>query len=610
METIVEAIRAHPAEAAEALAAIQIGLDDEKPLTAASLLATAESYDEDGAEFWLERLQLRGLVKAFVNALSAHGINIDGDELADPTGSIPFDKLTAFLPRANAFRCRILKNGAVAGSGVLVGPSLVLTAWHVISVKAPNEDQVPTPTLKVLLSDQTVQVVYIQAAFQSLCGVKEYAKTAPVNDAEVADCHDVALLAMARPAAAHLGYASLPSPVRSPRSNNRLVLIHFPDGQDKGVDFGYSKKIRSMRARWRHDVTTSDVSSGGACFDRDLQFIGVHQGKFDTGARRFVPLDQFGESVTTLIKADLAPTSLWSLDGTAAGQLVVGRNLFFEGLAKAGNTTNRVRGVRLKRRRLDDGSTGLSFSHDILQQLLTRRGPNHRLVRVSLDEMVPDLVADIRRRISQKGLTVPESAVEPGVAPGQAPPETTAKDRAAILAASVEDIAAEMGLTVWFYFDNPTVALSEPTRLVIEGFIDAALTKPHLRLVIAGFETMPLPGLEFSGPTPSESERAPGLVVEFIGGFRKADIVDVLTRASQELTGVVDLAVVEHDADLALIGLDSFNGVYADELLAVVTERLRPALALLEQARVLAEDDNERATEGEDDHDDDNGGGG
>ena len=52
-----------------------------------------------------------------------------------------------------AFRCRIFKNGTFAGSGCLVGPSLALTAWHVVAVSPPGQAQEPAPEIKVRLSD-------------------------------------------------------------------------------------------------------------------------------------------------------------------------------------------------------------------------------------------------------------------------------------------------------------------------------------------------------------------------------------------------------------------------------------------------------------------------
>jgi V8-like Glu-specific endopeptidase len=579
-DAILEAIRTHAVEAAEALAAIQTGLGEEKPLTADSIAAAAELVDGDQAELWLDALKDRGLVLAFVGALQARGIAFDEEALADPDGAINIDELNAFLPRARAFRCRVLKNGHVAGSGVLVGPSLVLTAWHVIAVSAPGQPQEPAPELAILLSDNSKQTAQVPATFESECGDAEYDRIAPKRDADVVDRDDVALLAMAQPAAKHLAYVSLASPAPAPRSRSRVVLVHFPEGQDRGIDFGFARKIRNVTARWRHNVPTAGGSSGGACFNKELELLGIHQGEFDDTAR-FVPLDRFVNRVLGFVKADTAPTSLWSLDGTPAGPLVVGRSLLFDAVAKAGEASSRVRGVRIKRRAIDSGSAGLAFTHDILEQLLPRRGPNHRLVRVTQDEIVPDLVADIRRRIRLKGIAVPEPPDEPGVAPGSAPPETTAKDRAAVLAVEVETLAAAEELIVWFFFDNPSITLSESSRLAFEGFVDAALVQPHLRLVIAGFETLPLAGQEFGGATPPEGDRSPGLVVEFIGGFRRSDLLDLLSDASRDLTdSAPNIGLIENAADLALLNLPDFNGLYADDLLSTVSERLRPQLEL------------------------------
>jgi hypothetical protein len=579
-DAILDAIRTHPAEAAESLAAVQLGLGAETRLTAASIELSAAMLHRDAAELWLQLLVDDGLVTAFVSALQARGVAIDADALADPDGEIPFEELEAFLPRARAFRCRVLKNGQVAGSGVLVGPSLVLTSWHVIAVKAPGRPQQPAPKLAVVLSDNSKQPAKVPAQYASECGDSEYERVAPRRDADVVDRDDVALLAMERPAAAHLAYAPLGAQAPVPRSRSRVVLIHFPEGQDRGVNFGFTKKIRNVEARWRHDVPTQSGSSGGACFNKELKLLGIHQGEFDDTAR-FVPLGRFVEHVFAFVKEDVAPTTLWSLDSTVTGSLVVGRGLFFAAISSAGEAGSRVRGVRIKRRQLEAGSVGLAFSYDILEQLLPRRGPAHRLVRVTQDEIVPDLVAEIRRRCRLSGMTLPEPEREPGVADGQAPPETTAKDRAAVLATAVEAIAAAEDLTVWFFFDDATVLLSDSARLALEGFIDAALVQPHLRLVIAGFETLPLPGLEFATASPPEGDRSPGLVVEFVGGFRRADILDLLTLASRDLTGDVNLAAINQAADRALVGLADFNGLYADGDLATVSERLRPDLELL-----------------------------
>lgn len=579
-DAILEAIRNHGTEAGDALAAIQSG---ESPLTVEVVNVLAPRENKDPAVFWLEQLKARGLVRSFVGALLARGVRLNDTVLDDPDSVIQTERLQRFLTQAQAFRCRILKNGRVAGSGVLVGPSLILTSWHVIAVDLPGRPQSPAPQLEVLLADNKTFSIRFPVAFQSECGDAEYENHASIHDADVADRHDVALLEMVQPAATHLGHVTLASSMPPPKSRSRVVLVHFPDGTKNVIDFGFASKIRHVTSRWRHNVPTAGGSSGGACFDRDLQFLGIHQGQFDSEAR-FVPAQCFVDSILEHVRNDIAPPTLWSLDGTVTGPLVIGRSSFFGAIAEAGKDDSRVRGVRIKRAVIESNSTGLAFSHDILQQLLARRGSMHRLVRIMLDQIVDDLVADIRRRVRSSGLRMPEPlAAQVGIATGQAPPETAAKERAESLASAIEETAAEAGATVWIFIDNPTVPLTEGARLTIEAFVGAALIKPHLRLVIAGLETLVLPGAEFIGPPGFETDRSPGLVVEFIGEFRRADLLDLLTVASKDLTGAVDMDKIKYAADRALHGLPDVNGVYAPDLLATVAESLRHDLSLIKE---------------------------
>ncbi|GAA2000825.1 trypsin-like serine peptidase [Microbacterium ulmi] len=576
-DAILQAIRDHAADAAEALAAVQ---SDEKPLTTAGIDALARLSRRDPAEFWLEQLKERGLVTAFAAALRARGVPLADDVLDDPESVIPTEPLRRFLARAESFRCRIVKNDAVVGSGVLVGPSLVLTSWHVIAVARPGQPQEPAPKLEVLLADDMKCRARVPAVFQSECGDAEYSSRAPLHDTDVADRHDVALLELMEPAAAHLGHISLAAPA-PPKSKSRLILVHFPGGVHQVIDFGFTGKIRNVTARWRHDVTTAGGSSGGACFNKDLEFLGIHQAEFDHVAR-FVPAELFVDSIREIVSRDVAPPTLWSLDATPTGPLVIGRNSFFRAVAAAADPDGRVRGVRIKRTNVDSSTTGLAFSHDILEQLLLRRGPDHRLARIPLDDVVDDLSAHIRSRVRLIGLDVPEPLTEDaGVATGQAPPETTIRNRAENLAAAVEAAAATVGATAWLFIDNPSVLLSDESRLTIESFVGAALTKPHLRLVIAGFETVSVPGAEFLGPPASEGDRSPGLIVDFIGEFRRADILDLLATASRELTGGADDVTLGWSADRALVGLPHVNGLYDPALLPQVVENLRPDLRLL-----------------------------
>lgn len=574
-EAILQAIRDNAVDAAEALEAVQSTV--EKPLTVAAIDALARLARRDPAEFWLEQLHERNLLESFLGALRARGVVLADDEVDAPADS-PFDTeaLRRFLARAQAFRCRIRKNGQAAGSGVLVGPSLVLTSWHVIAQGRPGGPQEPPPKLSVMLADGRTFDAKTPAIFQSESGDAEFDGRAPLRDADVANRHDVALIELTRPAAAHLGHIALTAPAR-PNVRSRIVLVHFPEAE-KVIDFGKAGKIRNVTARRLHTVVTRGGSSGGACFDEHFDFIGVHQGQF--GKRgRFVPAELFVDAMRDIVSRDVAPPTLWSLDGTPTGPLVIGRDPFFRAIAAAGDPDGRVRGVRIKRMSPSAGTTGLSFSHDILQQLLIRRGPGHRLMRIPLDRVVDDVIADIRVRAAFVGLAVPDGD-EAGTAPGQAP-QTTIRSRAESLAAALEAAAAAADVTAWLFFDDPSVLLSEASFLTIESFVGAALTKPHLRLVIAGREADVLPGVEFAGPPASDGDRSPGLIVDVIGEFLRSDVRDLLALASLELTGQTDDAALDAWVKTALVGIDDTNGRFDASVIPEVVTGLRPALFVL-----------------------------
>jgi Trypsin-like peptidase domain len=572
---ILEAIRGHAVQAGDALLAFQSG---KTPVTAAVFTALARRSGQDAAVLWRDWLVESGHVTPFIAALQALGVPLADDLLDDPDGVIPSGLLQPFLAQAQAFRCIVKRNGEPAGSGVLVGPSLVLTAWHVIAVEGPGKPQVPAPTIEVELADGRGFAARVPAEFQSECGDDEYLQRRPIHDADVADRNDVALLKLVRPAATYLGHVSLPSPPPPPKGNSRVVVVHAPGGTEQVIDFGLIGKIRNVKARWRHDVTSKGGSSGGACFNKNLEFLGLHQGEYDHVAR-FVPGALFVDDILDIVRSDVAPPTLWSLDGTPKGTLVIGRNAFFQAVAAAGEEGSRVRGVRIKRTDVSSSSTGMSFSHNVLEQLLTRRGAAHRLVRIAQDRIVEDFAGEMRRRLSQSGLHVPEpSAAQAGEGPHRSP--ATITEDAVRLAAATEAAAAAAAAIVWVFIDNPMIALTDGARLTLESFVGAALTKPHLRLVIAGLETVAFPGAEFVGPPPTGKDGRPGLAVEFLGDFRRADILDLLTLASKDLTGRTDPDKLAWIADLVLARLDNVNGLYSPNLLPTVNERLRPVLQL------------------------------
>src|SRR4051794_35526624 len=389
---LAEAIAAHRLAAAEALARVQPGRHP--PDTPETYAAAAALLQRSPEEIWVDQLEHLGLLDAFGAALQAQGGGLGPPPRFTDSGDPP--KLAVFGSRARAFRCRVQVNDAIAGRGCLIGPSLVVTAWHVVAVGAPDAPQEPAPRIRVILADRTEQDVVVPPRFASQCGDAEWTGTAPRADAEVEGRNDVAVLVMRRPAAAHLGHAGLPGTVQATASRSSVVLVSFPEGRDEGIGLGHLSKIRNVTARWRHDIETAAGSSGGPCFDRRLELAGLHQGKWQGGGR-LVPIGRFLTDLEPLVAADVAPTTLWSLDGSDAA-LVLGRDLFFQAVAAAAADDGRVRGLRIKRNDPAGPTTGLAFSAEMLVRVLQRRGPEQTVVRIGFDRLVPPPLAQHRDR--------------------------------------------------------------------------------------------------------------------------------------------------------------------------------------------------------------------
>ncbi|MEU4196387.1 serine protease [Kribbella sp. NPDC026611] len=590
---LIEIITTCRAVADEALAAIQQDVGVVVNLAAFETVAGVQRslglVATDPAELCIRELEARGLLDAFAEALRARGVELDST--AEGSDRVSLEGMQHFVERAKAFRCRIEVDNKFSGSGCLVGPGLVLTAWHVVRRAKPGVVEDPQPRLTVTLADGKTHEAAVPPCYESPCGNDEWDHIAPSQDADVLNRHDVALLTLRRPAARHLGFVRMPATAPPATSRAQLWLLDFPAGVDKGMAKGKTWKIPHVTVRLRHDVkTTEGGSSGGACFNEQFEFFGLHQGKYRHGSvdksGRFVPASLFLDDLADLIRKDIAPTELWHLDGQS-DQLVIGRDLFVRSVAEAAKESTRVRGIRVKRLSSDD-KTGLGFSYRILDELLLRYGGQQLPVSVPVGDTVTDLVADLADRVRALGLQVVEPPSPGGVDPLQAAPEAVALGQATRFAVAVNEAAAKLGRTVWFFFEGPVVKMSDAARLQLEGFVAACLTLPRIRVVVAGLETVQLGGLEFGDPEVASGDGPAGLVVDFVGEFTRDDVLNCLARAAAELAPDVGPDQITDQTEIALQGLDHVNQSYGVGQLGTVVERLQPYLAFLraqEEAR-------------------------
>ncbi|UQS16293.1 trypsin-like peptidase domain-containing protein [Pseudomonas sp. HS6] len=574
------------AQAAEVLTQMRVGREGEIP-SADGLNASADGLAMDRAPFWIEVLRLKKCLPTFVVALRARGIlpfdtSAPTEDTDDYATMFNPERLRDFLARMDSFRCTIRVHGDVKGSGILVGPSSVLTAWHVIAKDNPKPVQEAVSKIDVVLADgRKIAVALLSAS--SPCGEVEWPPTggrAPENDSEVEDTHDIALLRLKTPAGIHLTYAPLAAPPYAFKSPAAVVLVSCPQGEWRGVEFAKLQRLRNLTARWGYDVKGNrGGSSGGGCFDNQFALAGIHQGRAQ-GLGRLIPLIRFHGQVKEAIANDELPPMLWSLDGTPQSNVIVGRDYFFIGYQSAMRGAPRARGLWIRRVNMVNDQSGLPFSFQILESLVAR-SPNTRLIRISFDSIVHDLPNEIARRAIDAGLAVQPPNPQAGAGVDQTEPEAMVADRARRVAQLLDERAHEQGIRLWVFFDHPSVVFGDEPRWALTAFVDQAMRMENLRIALAGFELVQMPGAQYEFPGDAIGEGPPGLMIEYLTNIKSEDLHSVIDTATEDLKRPISKEFAEEWVEEALEGLNSVNGKYDSNLRTIVASRLQKRLQQL-----------------------------
>lgn len=516
-----------------------------------------------------------------------------GDPIAEPNpNDLPLEKVGPFALQAHAFRCRILLDGNAMGSGAFISKRLVLTAAHVVedviqARAAARATGVVNPVLPVLEIKTSDGNTYSARCVWSL-PVHDAERTGSLPPVAAFDTHqDVALLQVNLPLGINYGFCDVRAPVVDWQGSRLMTLVHFPEGNMRGLTLGRVHRDTSQDVRLRHNVDTQGGSSGGPAFDRELQFIGVHQGRWDT-FRRLVPHGLFAANPDFLqaIEMDKPRPYLWSLDDDIDGPIIVGRRMFFEGLAHMVDPSpTQMRGIWV--RRIDTGQrTGLSFSFEMLKAFLKNRIQpddiklDHRCFRIATDLEEDDLIANVAEAVLGTGAI----AANPGVRAGETSDLAAERDRAVNLAAALQAKAKAEGATYWVFFEPPPDdKLSEIARTQFEHLADRLVMHPNLRLILAGFEQYALAPLRFQRPVEAKDARRPGLLVDPLGPFSDVDIKVTLSEMLADLTGPDNFSqaqIAELITDITRNLTEERPGVYKFSQLAKAVRRIRSTVRL------------------------------
>ena len=235
---------------------------------------------------------------------------------------------------------KIMVDGAFRGTGVLIGPHLVLTAWHVV---AALFDPDPDPARRDRFLPKGNAADRLSVEFDDLSGIldggpsaggpmrvpahkdwcaahcechpAELKKTLPEDPAELNGFWDYAVLRLARPPGLERRWAALDARAVVPPAQGRILIFQYPGGQPLRFDDHMVVAPQATvppgvipQLRFLHTTNALGGSSGGPCFDRTFMFFGLHQGEWirtqgdGQTINRGVPLRAFKDEIQQKIR--------------------------------------------------------------------------------------------------------------------------------------------------------------------------------------------------------------------------------------------------------------------------------------------------------------------
>ena len=499
--------------------------------------------DGDKRQLILEALRFahdKGWLDVLRNQLIVDGLEngtLTQDRLATARGAdlqaitdvaAGFDHPGLFYKRFGAamgWTVRVLVDNNAVGTGVLVGPHLVLTAWHVVktlferhgdewtALQLSRLDPKRACRLRVEFDNHMTEVDGVVTPNQSLCvdATQNWCVAySPAHDdelqnrlpGELSDLNgfwDYAVIRLKEAPGLRRRWAEIRRQHVVPASKSKILLMQHPDGSPMRFAenviadaVGFKDFVPSLR--FVHLANSLPGSSGGPCFDRQFALFGIHQGiwphAIDKGlsfSNRGVPLSRIAAHIESefngLPPLDLSEQPIYSLGPMKCYAPVVGCDGFVALMWRVA-AANSVRVI------LIDGApkTGKTFRTEVLAACL----PDASHLKVVLDatSFSKETVDRIATTIAAKsGATVPsfEKPDEFGATLGT----WIAKDVWPKLAATLDSARGER--TVWLVFQNLDKSALEgagANDLLLAAGDAAVTTAPWLRVVLDGYRNI------------------------------------------------------------------------------------------------------------------------
>jgi len=295
---------------------------------------------------------------------------------------------------------RVLVDGQFQGTGVLVSPNMVLTAWHVVMTLftlkngkyEPERGPQTARRLSFEFDDFLTRIgrgnqlgaAPVRPALAhddwcfafSDCHADELGNRLPANISQLNHHWDYALLRLTPPPGLERRWVPLSATAVVPKKGEWTLVFQHPAGQRLKADPG---KVVAMdpptpaipRFRFLHDTNTLAGSSGGPCFDKEFELFGLHQGEWKNGGaaagviNRGVPIVRILEHVGPLPGLDPSEAPVWHRGKSSNYAPIIGTEAFQKIVWQSVS----ARSPRLIVIEGDKGS-GKSFCLDVLSAML------------------------------------------------------------------------------------------------------------------------------------------------------------------------------------------------------------------------------------------------
>lgn len=296
---------------------------------------------------------------------------------------------------------KIIVDNVARGTGILIGPHLVLTAWHVVKdlfTKGPDGQWMERPgaaaRLQVDFDDllaligQTLQPVdpmRVRAHKEwcvrfSACHPEELKDKLPDDYLELKDYWDYAVIQLAAPVGLTRRYAVPDGFTYVPKPAEGIFVFQHPQMNPLKVDQNTLGDLDPPdpsvvpKLRFLHYANTDHGSSGGPCFNKDFHLFGLHQGIWKgkgIGVRvtnRGIPILRVLEHINAkggLPPLDPSDDPVWSLGETKYYEPIIGTVPFQKLVWRAAGTgTPRIIVIRGTR------GSGKTFHTQLISSML------------------------------------------------------------------------------------------------------------------------------------------------------------------------------------------------------------------------------------------------